>query len=231
MLKVLSHLRNHFWTHGEVRVVLVLRNQAARLASEYAQGTNCRFRPGQTDFERTVQQRLKNRRHLRLLDYSHWVEGLRSVLRPENLCVLLLEDSRNVEFWSSLSEFCRLEYFEPQSMLTEDSNTRNVRRRSAESWTISEFDPTFRAKAMTDRWLNATWPTSRQRTLRNSLRAQIISWLEKRYRRHAVQTSKEKREIEFHLNPRVVQKIRACCGAANDRLARQVGRDLQSLGY
>lgn len=231
VLKVLTLLRDHFWGDGEVRVVLVLRNQAARLASRYAQGTNCLFRPGQTDFERTVDQHLKLRRHVRLFDYSRWIEGLHSVIGPENLCVLLLEDSRTLEFWQNLKEFCRLERFEPESMITENSSTKNIRRRTAKSWSISEFDPAFRAKVMTDKWLNAAWPANRQPQLRKRLRIHAISRLEQYYRRKATQMSTERRETEFHLSPRVIDAIRSRCGTANDRLAQQLGRDLHPLGY
>lgn len=231
ILKVLALLRHRFWTHGEIKVVLVLRNQAARLASSYAQGTSSRFDPGQADFEHTVEKYLKSPRNLRLFDYSRWVEGLQSILGPENTCILLLEESRTLEFWQSLSDFCRLEHFEPHAMVSEDTNTKNKRSRSAEHWSISEFDPALRAKVTADKWLNATWPVNRHPQLRNRLRRQAISRLEQRYIRKAGQMSREKREKEFHLSPRVMETIRACCGPYNDQLARQLDRDLQPLGY
>ena len=55
ILSVLSILKNQFWREGEIRAVIVLRNQAARLASGYAQGSLRRWNPGQQDFERVVQ--------------------------------------------------------------------------------------------------------------------------------------------------------------------------------
>ena len=231
MLKVLSLLRQRFWTEGDIKVVLVLRSQAARLASGYAQGTNCRFNPGQTDFERIVEQRIKSRRHLQLFDYSRWLGGLASVVGPENLCVLLLEESRTVQFWQRLTDFCRLERFEPETMISSETGKKNVRSRSANYWSISEFDPAFRAKVMADKWLNAFWPTNFQPERRKRLRLQAIERFEKRYCRKYQKISNRERETEFYLSPQVMETVRAGCGSFNEKLAQQLGRDLAPLGY
>ena len=231
MLKVLSLLRQRFWTEGDIKVVLVLRNQAARLASSYAQGTGCRYKPGQVDFERSVERSLKSRRHLRLYDYSRWIDGLESVVGPENFCVLLLEESRTVEFWQQLTDFCRLERFEPDSMTSSETGKKNVRSRSPDSWSISEFDPAYRAKVMADKWLNAFWPTGLQSRLRSWSRLKASAQLEKRYRRKTEQIADGKRETEFHLSPQVMETMRARCGQFNAKLAQQLGRDLKPLGY
>jgi len=230
-IKVLSLLRHQIWTEGDIKVVLVLRSQAARLASGYAQESNCRFSPGQADFERTVAQRLKSRRDVRLFDYSGWIESLESVVGPENLCVLLLEESRTVEFWQRLADFSRLKCFEPETMISSRESTKNVRSPSAGQWSISEFDPAFCAKVMTDKWLNAFWPTLLHSRLRNRLRLRVIAQLETRYRRKAGQIVDAKRETEFQLNPRVMETVRTRCGSFNARLGEQLGRDLQPLGY
>ena len=231
MLKVLLLLRQHFWQEGEIKVVLVLRNQAARLASSYAQGAGCHFTPGQTDFERTVERRLKSRRQLRLFDYSRWVEGLESVVEPENLCVLLLEESPTVEFWQQLADFCRLKRFEPETMISPDTSKKNVRSRSETDWSISEFDPAARAKVVVDKWLNAFWPNNLQPERRNRLRLAAIEQLEARYRWKYEKVSGGERETEFHLSPRIMETMRARCGQFNAKLAQQLGRDLKPLGY
>ena len=231
VLKVLSLLRQRFWTEADIKVVLVLRNQAARLASGYAQGSNCRFNPGQTDFERTVEQRLKSRRHLRLYDYSRWVACVESVVGSENLCVLLLEESRTLEFWQTLADFCRLERFEPETMISSETSKKNVRSRFENHWSIREFDPTFRAKVMADRWLNAFWPTNFQSEQRKRLRLRAIEQLEGRYRRKFEKICNPERETEFHLSTQVIETMRARCGPFNEKLAEQLGRNLAPLGY
>ncbi|HKL22888.1 MAG TPA: sulfotransferase domain-containing protein [Tichowtungia sp.] len=231
MIKVLSLLRQRFWTEGDIKVVLVLRNQAARLASSYAQGAGFRLKPGQADFERSVERSLNSRRHLRLFDYSRWIEGLESVAGPENFCVLLLEESRTVEFWQQLAGFCRLERSEPETMILPNTSKKNVRSRSADRWSISEFDPAVRAKVMVDKWLNAFWPTRLQSGLRDQLRQKTIAQLETRYRRKAEQIPDGRRETEFHLSPQVMETVRARCGSFNARLGEQLGRDLEPLGY
>ena len=231
IIPVLSLLNERFWTDGKIKVILVLRNQAARLASGYAQVTSCRFSPGQHDFEKTVERRLKNRRHLRLLNYSLWVQDLETVVGPENLCVLLLEESRTVEFWQKLADFCQLERFEPRTMVSSRASNKNVRSRSAGQWSISDFDPALPAKALVDKWLNASWPNGLQPELRNRLKLRAIAWLETHYRRKYDNISNEERETEFQLSPQVMATISARCGPFNAKLAQQLGRDLEPLGY
>lgn len=231
MLKVLSILRRRFWTEGDINVVLVLRNQAARLASGYAQGTNCRFNPGQADFERTLEQHLNSPRRLRLLDYSGWVEGLESVVGSENLCVLLLEESRNLAFWQTLANFCRLEQFEPETMISSKSSKENARSQSGDFWSISEFDPTARAKVDASKWFDAFWPNYILSERRNRLRIQAIEQLEAHYRRKYHRIAKRDRETEFYLSPQAVETMRARCAQFNSKLAQQLNRDLKPLGY
>ena len=231
MLKVLLLLRQRFWTEGDIKVVLVLRNQAARLASGYAQGAGSRLKPGQADFERSVERSLNSRRHLRLFDYSRWLEGLESVVGPENFCVLLLEESRTVEFWQQLADFCRLERFKSETMISPETSKKNVRSRSPDSWSISEFAPAARAKVMVDKWLNALWANNLQPKQRNRLRRRAIEQLEVHYRRKYEKVSNDERETEFHLSPQVMETMRARCGQFNAKLAQQLGRDLEPLGY
>lgn len=231
ILSVLSLLSNDLWSDGRVKIVLVLRNQAARLASSYAQGTSCRLNPGQMDFERTVAKRLKSRRYLRLFDYSRLVEDLKAAVGPENLCVLLLEESREMAFWQSLIDFCRLERLKPEAMISSSSEKKNRRSNSDGRWSISQFDPAYCAKVVVDKWLNAIWPAHVQRERRAGFRLRAMKHLEARYRRKADQLADENRETEFQLSPRAKQIIQKRCGSFNDQLAQELGRDLKNYGY
>lgn len=231
ILPVISLIRERFWREGEVKVVLVLRNQAARLASSYVQRSSCRFNPGQADFEQTVKQHLRSRRHLRLFDYSRWVDGLQSIIGRENVCVLLLEESHTMNFWQNLTQFCGLERFEPTSMLSPSTSRNNVRRRSPDRWSISDFDPRYRAKVTADKWLNGLWPAHLQPEQRARLRQQAMAHLEARYRRKYARIKNTQRETEIELTPKLMKEMRAHCGQFNERLSEQLGRNLKTLGY
>ena len=109
---------------------------------------------------------------------------------------------------------------------------KNVRSRATNHWSISEFDPAaFRAKVMVDKWLNAFWPNNLQPERRNRLRLAAIEQLEARYRRKYQKVCNDERETEFRLSPQVMETMRARCGQFNAKLAQQLGRDLEPLGY
>ena len=231
ILRVLSILKNRFWTQGRVRVVLVLRNQATRLASGYAEGSKRRWIPGQSEFERVVERRLQSRRYVRLLDYSQWVEGLRQVVGPDNVCVLLLEEADTPEFWGTLAKFCALERFEPQAFAAINQSRKNVRSRAGNRWAISDLDTEFRAKVGVDKFMNLLWPAQISPDIRNRCREAAIARLDTRYRERAAKIPLAERETEIHLSDFVLQTVRDRCGLFNERLARQLGRDLEPLGY
>jgi len=202
-----------------------------RLASSYAQNSNCSWEPGQLDFERSVARYLSSRRHLRLLDYSKWIDGLNAILGPDNVCPLLLEEARTLDFWRQLSKFCHLKKFEPSNMVHEDGGNENVRRRAENSWAIQPLDTIFRARSTTEKYLNLIWPA----IIAPKARMRCVDWsvqtLDARYKRKANRMDTARRESEIELSRKVMETIRDACGPANDRLGEQLGRNLKPLGY
>lgn len=231
ILDVLAYLKRSLWAEGRVRVVLVLRSQASRMASGYAQGSRVRWQPGQLDFERDLDRKLSNPRFLRLLDYSAWVQGLCAVLGTSNVCILLLEEAREPSFWQNLADFCELECFDPMSMVSGETNRRNVHRSAVDRWTISPLDTRFGAKVAVEKWLNLTWPTHLAPSRRAQVRETLIDKLAVAYDRKASGIDLANRETEIRLRETAMASIRSACGAGNDRLAEQLERDLRSLGY
>lgn len=231
ILKVLKQLQDQLWLDGNLKVVLVLRSQATRIASGYAQGSNCRWSPGQVDFEKTVERVLRSRRQRRLLDYSRWVEGLSSTIGRGNLLVLLLEDSADARFWQSLATFCQLDYLDPTSMIETNERSHNSRRNSEGRWSIRKFDPEFRAKVIVDKWLNLTWPKYVQPSLRGRIRERAISRLNEIFSRKAEKLDRSKRESEINLSQRVIDSFQSHGDLGNQRLADQLGRKIRSIGY
>lgn len=231
ILEVLSLLRRRFWTKGEIKIVLVLRSQAARFASSYAQTSSSRLHASQRDFERMVERQLSNRRNRRLLDYSMWAKALVKTVGARNTCILLLEESRSLDFWQSLSDFCQLKRFEPGTMIGAEAQSMNVRSRSESQWTLRSFDAIARSKGVTDRWLNLLWPAHLLPMRRNRVRDAMIAQFEKHNAKRAYRVRKDERDDRIALTKPVMESIRSHCGASNDRLARQLSRVALPQGY
>ena len=231
VLKILSTLKEELWPEGQIKVVLILRNQAARLASSYAQSSATMWHPGQADFERYLERHLSSRRHVRLLDYQAWLDGLGEILGADNVCTLLLEDSQTPEFWQSLSDFCQLENFQPESMLDRRSSTHNVRSRGAKSWTLQPLDIDSMARNNVEKWFNLFWPSGHFRQTRKSLMSRVTRMAKKACETKLSRHDTQRRETEIHLSHSAMQAVRTRCGAANEKLALQLGRDLSSLNY
>jgi len=230
-LKILSIMKDQLWDEGRIKVVLILRSQAARLASNYAQTSQTNWRAGQSDFERSLQQALNNDRKSRLLDYSKWVEDLHALLGKENVCVLLLEDSKTAAFWQKLSAFCELEEFDSEKMVAAESEQKNIRRKAADRWKLSEMDAHLTARATVDKWYNFLWPGKIMISARDGFKEHSVKMLQAYFERRSEKTTFAKRDPEITLSPEAKRIIEDKCGSANDRLASLLGRDLKSLGY
>lgn len=228
IIDFLDQFNRTVWHEGRVKAILVLRNQPARLASGYAQGSQSRFHPSQADFERHVERFLKQRGHL--LDYAAWVEGLRAALGKENVNVFLTEESRQFSFWEELQSFCRLEHLDIDKMV-EGGGNQNKRARSRDSWAISPLDLQFKAKVIAEKPLNLLWPKRFAQGARANVRRAAISTLAGVYGVRAKRLDPIQRCTEIRLTPEVERLVREHVGEANKRLANQLGKDLKSLGY
>ena len=189
------------------------------------------FCPNQDSFERWVKQYLNSKRHLRLLDYITWINGLTSVVGRENLCILLLEEADSLGFWNKLSEFCELEHFDPALMLGQDRGRENVRRQSRDSWALRPLDMNVKAKVATDRWFNLLWPARAIGEVRSRARQAAVERLRKFYERKAGKLDLATRGSEIRLCGRIRNHVDASLGRQNEELARFLGRDIRHLGY
>lgn len=230
-LKVLKILNDKCWLDGRIKVVLVLRNQSSRMASSYAQDSNRLFSANQGSFERWVQQYLRSKRHLRLLDYTTWINGLKTVLGADNLCVLLLEEANTPDFWKQLQDFCGLEYFDPDSMIRKQEGRENVRRQSKDTWALRPLDLDVKAKVAADRWLNLLWPPMLLGDVRNRVRQAAVKRVRGYYGQKARKFSATERGSEIRLTEQTHNLINAALGKQNEALARFLGRDIRHLGY
>jgi hypothetical protein len=228
ILSMLRKIQSSHWKHGRVRVILVLRSQAHRMGSSYAQVSANNLFPSQQDFLKFVKRSLE--RYPDAHDYAAWVWDLQKLLGPENLCVLLTEESREQSFWESLRSFAQLDKLDIDSA-SGGSNSKNTRRKDKKSWTISSYDCDSAAKADANKVLALAWPYHRLSKQRETAQQALKSVLSSRYARKAVQVDPMSRPTEIFLTPEIEAFIQEKCGVSNRRLEALLGRDLTSMGY
>jgi len=227
IVRLLRYLNDEIWHEGAVRAVIVFRNQAERLASGYAQGSNCRVNPGQRDFEVSVTKRLREGGGL---DYAAWLNELDAALGPENVCPLLLEESDTESFWWTLKDFAGLEELVPAEMVTGEGH-QNRRRAGTDKWRISPFDARFKAKVAVDKPLNLLWPRDVGAPWRASLRERLINKVARHYERVYEREALTPRETNIQLTSTIRTRVAERVGRSNKALADRLGRPLEALGY
>ncbi len=227
IIHFLRRFADEIWAAGKVKTLIVLRNPAERMASNYAQGASSTFGASQADFERHVEQQLTSRRPA--LDLGAWVDELYRELGQENVCVLLMEDIATLRFWTELKEFMQLEAFEPGSMLRADG--MNTRKTLPNTWRLAPFDAMARANAQSVKLLGLVWPAGRfhgtrkttQKVLRNTLAGFHSINPKKRLER--------RRESQIKLTDELRQRIRNHYRPSHELLSKLLDRDLAPLGY
>lgn len=230
VLNVLSLLRENLWP-GKIRVVVVFRNQAARIASSYAQRSATNPVAGQEDFERSVQKIMTNQRKLRLFDYSTWIESLQEILGADNVLPLFLEQAGSSGFWTRLTDFCELKNFKANEMTLSTDYSKNKRSLSGKRWTISPFQPAASAKIKVEKWMNLIWPTSLAQGIRNTARDRAAKALEAAHQSRTRKGEPSNRPTVIELTPQTRNYIQRHVGPFNARLSCQVGQDLNELDY
>ena len=230
ILKVLSLLRENLWP-GRIRVVVVFRNQAARIASSYAQNSGANPVASQEDFERLMKRIMTNRRKRRLFDYSTWIEGLQTILGADNVLPLFLEQTDSPDFWTRLTDFCDLKNFKANEMILSKNHSKNKRSLSNKRWTISPLYPALRARIKVETWMNLIWPASLAPRVRISARDHAVRLLQAAFQKSVREAETGNRASEIELTPQARHFIQSHVGAFNARLSRQLGQDLNGLGY
>lgn len=145
------------WDNGAVKAIIVLRNPAERMASNYAQSSSVIFGASQADFETRIDHILTRDREI--LDVGSWVDDLYRALGRDNVCVLLMEDIGELRFWQELKSFADLEPFDPSSMLTRDG--MNQRKLASNTWHLSKFNRKNLAKSQAGKLVGLIWPGGR----------------------------------------------------------------------
>ena len=229
IIPFLKHFADNVWTNGSVKVVMIIRNQFNKIASGYAQVSNQNMKASQADFKRHIKAFIdKNNQHLM---YDIWVKELNQALGNENVCVLLMEDIQSEKFWHQLKNFCKLDSFDVNSMITEDSNSdSNSNKSTKNTWTLKDFNPELKANVMVNNFFGLLWPSSLIPTLRNSSQLKLKQSLNQHYSNKAKaleQTGNQEIELTKELKTQLVDYYKS----SNVELGRLLNRDLSELGY
>lgn len=220
IIPFLKKFSNTIWTNGEIKVVLILRNYADRLASGYSQVSDLNPDASQADFEEKI---LKTK----FPDYAKWIAELFECLGRNNVCVLLMEDIGHIKFWNQLFEFCKIVNSDPENMI---NSSRNMKRTSANTWSIQPFDPRRKAKTIAFHIFDAFWPhyiLSDNRTeIFDAVRGKIESYYSSKF--DEVNNS---RQDEIRLDPRLRKIIQKRTEKSTANLSKYLSRDMHSLGY
>jgi len=227
MVKFLKRFNEDIWDKGSVKIILVIRNQAEKIISTYAQDSNTNPNASQADFDKYVARYLKKKGSL--MDYSIWIEELQDVFGKDSVQVLLMEDIGKIDFWAKLKSFCDLKEFVPESML--DTKGNNVKRSGKNRWSIQPFNSEFKASVWSHNIMRLAWPHHLKKGLRESARQSLKKWLKNYYVSSYYRSNSESREDQITLTESLQDQIKTYYYESNRRSSELLARDLSKLGY
>ena len=222
----LKEFSEQIWQEGAVKVILILRNPAERMASAYAQVSGGNPHASQKDFEKHVNRQLRKNNKTQ---YDKWVEELHSALGRENVCVLLMEEIKEVSFWRRLNDFCQLEQFDPEEWVGQ-SRATNTRKIDEQSWTLRPFDPASKANTSGNNLFNLLWPPYLLSQVRNSC-LESYKFLLSQYYKARYGKGGTERPNQITLVPSLKEKIQRAYTPQTQGLSALLGKDLKDLGY
>lgn len=210
---VREHVVPAWAEHGDVRVLITLRNQYDWLCSHYAQLSNRIIGASQSDFEQQVQRILAS--DDAYLDFASLVDAFGSAVGQERVSVLLLEDIASADYWDALSSLVGTK------LPKEGSEQQRANQRStAEGWELRAYD---RRKYPIRVTLVGQEPTPDHPSMW-TLRAVT-------HPLHAARVLVRRRGSAIGPNDELRAAIRAHFRGSNTRLGEHLGRDLAPLGY
>jgi hypothetical protein len=225
IIPFLKYFSEHIWTEGEVKVIMVIRNQFDKIASSYAQVSRTNIKASQDDFEKYVNKHIM--RNNKYLDYAPWVIDLYHSFGRKNVCILLMEDIATEKFWQDLNSFCDLKNFNIQTMFNSDS-ALNSKKLSKNTWKLEAYDPSERARIQVSKYLGLLWPHSIATALRLTVSLRIRNLLFKFYANKPLNLD---RGNEIKLTDTLRSELRNHYKKSNIELEKLLNRDLSKLYY
>lgn len=226
IISFLKDFSREVWDEGAVKVLLLLRNPADRLASTYAQRSSRIPNACQDDFERSIEATFSNNRDF--FDIAAWVEELYSALGRENVCVLLTEQMANEIFWRSLVQFSELGTF----TVEDGMKTTDMNRRATDygTWKLADYDPWEVAKTQANDIVGLLWPAGRMLKLRHRSKISLARGLKPFYS-VSLQRRQTKRQNQIQVTSDLRDQINHRCHSFHEHLGSLLRTDLSHLGY
>jgi hypothetical protein len=225
IIPFLKKFDDTIWNHGEIKILIIIRNQADKLASGYAQSSIINPKASQADFERFIKSRLKD--YFENMNYSKCIEELYKNFGKKKVCVLLMEDISDIHFWEKLKIFADLTEFNPQSMFNESQV--NKRRLSKNTWQLREYNKDIRSKYKVNNYFKFFWPAYLATNQRQKVKNKAIVLLSKLYGRNKNKLSET--ETDIFLSDNVKNTVKEYYQESNQKLGKLLKRDLSKLGY
>jgi len=213
---VKEHLVKAWSPHGQVKLCLVLRNQADWLGSLYAQRSNCIVFPSTGHFETQVSRMLEMDEPY--LDWYSLVMELRDAVGEDALTILFFEEAGTEIFWSRLGGFFGVTDADWKAFAL-GAHRVNERRKGDEGWRIR---PLFLLLLIYQTYTQHWSAVRRQlfyRTTHHFFRSVVAPTLELFRKKSFVLTDECRSRIKMH------------CHESNAKLAQIVSRDLGTMGY
>ena len=224
IIAFLEKFSKEIWDSGDVKVIIVLRNNAEVMASGYAQGSAGNPDASQLDFERKMKYELSNGYDR---DYSEWVSKLYTTLGKECVCVLLMEEIGTDKFWYKLKSFCDLPEFEPATMLESNKNSKRI---SNNSWNILPFSAEAKANQVVNNLFGFAWPyfvfKNRRENAMRASKAKLSQFYKNKY-----PNANDNREVSFELSDNLRKNIQSHFSESTKKLSKLLGKDMAALGY
>lgn len=221
IFSLLDQLSNKTWSYGDVRVILTLRNQVDWLGSLYAQLSNKILNASQDDFERQVNRIIQENNDY--IDWSRWVDRLQQLLGKKNVCVLLTEELKTDRYWKDLLDFIDLEGKKEDFLVEKNQMRHNKRNKAPGVWKIRPSKSI--AKYTIKKWPDNVAPKARRIADRINMKSSPV------YEPIYKYIYDRKRGNEIMLTDEIKEKIYDYTRPFNEKLEKQLGRDLKSLGY
>lgn len=227
IISYLKQFNDYVWFGGDVKALIILRNQADWLASLYTQRSDRIAVASQEDFETQVEKLIE--RDDIFIDWSSWVDELQCALGHDNVCALLMEDMRRELFWDQIAEFLEINQVSSYQLSKPDAPKSNVRRTTPNAWAIR---PLGDNAYPTVNLIRKYWGTNRLPYARR-----MVCGLTKRLSHYAPLDALTKfilnsavRGATIEMTPALRERILTYCRPFNERLAQQLNRNKKELG-
>lgn len=230
IVKFLNEINQKIFDGNSIKVIIVFRNQAEMMASEYAQNSNIKYNASQKDFENWVSRKLTHVNNS-ILDWGEWAKCLINTFGKENVCILLLEEIQTLDFWEKLVSFIDARVLNAENLHQHSAKkSKNKRKIDDKTWGLRPFD--LKKKANVDVRKIKYFLSSiglKGNIIENittysiDLRVKYLSLL--KYQDHRLMAS------DIRLNSEIEKKIRDHYRESNYILSKILGKNIHKLGY